>query len=465
MGRLFWKFFFFIWLAQMTAILGIGGAVWLRDRTERRATEAIDQSPPASLFVESAAATLRYGGTTALRSLLSNPERMPVYAVDEENRDILGRSLKPATLQEARQVLGRERNRYPVRKVSAANGHVYLLFAPAPKRPFAGFDPGGRPPPGDGPSRPHRPLAHILPLIPMTASILASLIFAALLAWYFSKPIRKMRSAFEAVASGRLDTQLGTAMGARRDELADLGRDFDRMANRLRALMDGQRRLFHDVSHELRSPLARLQAAAGIARQQPEKLEASIARIERETVRMDELVEELLTLSRLEAGVVGPQEETIEMQELVATVVDDARFEAEANGRGVDFSWEGAAAVRGSPELLHRAIENVVRNGIRHTPRGGRVSVIGRPDENRRGLVISILDQGPGVAAGMLDAIFEPFFRSGKAKGRDGHGLGLAIAKRIVESHGGTIRAANRKTGGLRVEIALPVTQPVRGDA
>jgi two-component system OmpR family sensor kinase len=152
------------------------------------------------------------------------------------------------------------------------------------------------------------------------------------------------------------------------------------------------------------------------------------------------------------------------MEELVAAVVDDARFEAEASSRIVDFSWKGESVVCGSPELLHRALENVVRNGVRYTPKGGRVSVLGWLDENRRDLRISILDQGPGVPEGMLDAIFEPFFRSGEAKDRNGHGLGLAIAKRVIESHGGTIRATNRENGGLRVEIVLPIVRADRED-
>ena len=163
-------------------------------------------------------------------------------------------------------------------------------------------------------------------MLPISIGILASLGFSALLAWYLAKPIRHLRGAFDAAAAGKLDTRIGPRMGRRRDEIADLGRDFDRMAHQLQILLGSQRRLLHDVSHELRSPLARLQAAIGLARQQPEKLDASLDRIERESGRLDELVGELLTLSRLEAGMSGAADEEVDLVELVAGIADDARL-------------------------------------------------------------------------------------------------------------------------------------------
>lgn len=370
MGRLFWKFFFFIWLAQLSAILATGTTFWLAHRAENERLVSLDQ----------------------------------------------GQRPSPEFWREG--------------------------------RPF----PPGKPPHPPGPPRPGYPF---VPVVPLIATLLASLIFAALLAWYFSKPIRSLRSAFEAMVGGNLEVRLGPVMGKRRDELADLGHNFDRMASHLNDLIDGQRRLLHDVSHELRSPLARLQAAIGLARQQPERLESSLQRIERESVRMDRLVGELLTLSRLEAGVMGAMEEEVNVGELLAGVVADARFEAEASGRTVEFSGCGEVIVTGNAELLHRALENVVRNALRHTPEGGKVTLEVRLDANN--LRIAILDHGPGVPAKELNGIFEPFFRGGESQHTDGHGLGLAIARRVVESLGGSIRAQNREGGGLCVEIMLPL--------
>jgi two-component system OmpR family sensor kinase len=459
-GRLFWKFFFFIFMAQATAIVGVGGAVWLRDLASEKRSQDIDRSPPVMFHIESAAETLRYGGVAALRSQLQNTRRRQIYAVDETAQELLGRPVPPAMLERARGLLQQRGGPPAVRQVAAADGHVYLLFAlgregrPEDRPPpFPGGPMGGGPWP--------RGLHRLIPVMPMLVGTLVSLVFAALLAWYFSKPIRSLHAAFDAAAQGRFDVRLGAAMGGRRDELADLGRGFDRMATQWQALMEGQRRLLHDVSHEMRSPLARLQAAVGLARQQPEKAQASMERIERESQRMDKLVGELLTLARLEAGVTWAMEEDINMDELLSVVVADTRFEAETNLRGVEFSGDGAVVVRGSAELLHRAIENVIRNAIRYTAVGSRVHVHAQKEADKEAdsmLQLVILDEGPGVQEADLGRIFEPFFRSG-GNGNDGHGLGLAIARRIIEAHGGTIRASNRSGDGLCVNIALPLTK------
>lgn len=299
---------------------------------------------------------------------------------------------------------------------------------------------------------------HLLPPVEaIVINILVGLLSAGLLAWYFSKPIRHLRTAFDAAASGKLATRIGASMGNRSDELADLGHDFDRMAEQLQALIESQQHLLHDVSHELRSPLARLQAAIDLARQTPEKLEATMDRIELESTRIDALVGELLTLSRLEAGVMGDLQDEIHMDELLADIVEDARFEAGMQGRSVEFSGDCSVAVRGRAELLGRAIENVVRNAIKHTPPASGIRIVTEVQNNV--LVIAIQDNGSGVPTDELEHIFEPFFRSRTSNGTSGHGLGLAIAKRAVEAHRGTITAHNRPAGGLNVEIRVPVSR------
>lgn len=325
---------------------------------------------------------------------------------------------------------------------------------PPPPDGFVGRPPtveARRPPP----PRPRGPRS--FPAIPLVWTLLASLGSAALLARYFSKPIGHLRDAFDAAANGNLQARVGDSMGNRRDELADLGHDFDHMADRLNALMSAQRRLLHDVSHELRSPLARLQVAVGLARQQPEKLESTMDRIERESSRIDDLVGELLTLSRLEAGVLGTSEEQIRVAELLADIVEDARFEAEGNRQQVMFEGSCDVVLKGRSELLYRAIENVVRNALKHTPSGKRITVTCGVDMAARTLRLAVLDEGPGVAEAELSSIFEPFFRGSGAQSTDGHGLGLAIANRVIQSHGGTIKACNRPGSGLCVEMLLPL--------
>lgn len=295
------------------------------------------------------------------------------------------------------------------------------------------------------------------PILAALVGLLASLAASALLAWYFSRPIRHLRGALGQIAEGRFDTRVQQLMAGRRDELADLGRDVDSAARKLDQLVTSQRRLLHDVSHELRSPLARLQAAVGLARQDPAKLAATFDRIELETARLDGLVGELLTLSRLEAGVEGEPKRLLDVMELAAGIAEDAAFEAAAAGRDLVFVGSGEFFIAGRPELLQRAIENVLRNAVKFTRPGTAVEVSAGLSAPGR-LRIAVCDRGPGVPEVELESIFLPFRRAAGNTGAEGVGLGLAIARRAVEVHGGSIRATNRSEGGLCVEIVLPAT-------
>ena len=485
MGRLFWKFFLSILLAQVAATIGVGGTLWLRDQARQRGGEpTLDKSPPATIMLDAAAATLKHGGIDALRDLAAGSRRMHLYVLDEQGHELLDRPVPARLHEEVERNLNGDGHTHAVAHLTGADGRRYTAFAsrawhvpgmdgPGP-RGF-GTGPGAGPPPagpGDGdpgarmeggPGGPGGPGAgwfglppefsrHVGPWLPIVAATLASLLFAALLAWYFSRPIRALQRAFDAAAAGDLAPRFAHAaprlIG---DELAELGHDFDRMSAQLRALMDGQRRLLHDVSHELRSPLARLQAAIGLAHQRPDRLQASLERIERESVRMDRLVGELLTLSRLEAATTLPATEPVDLVEMVDQIADDARFEA---GAVVDVDAPEPVTVRGAPDLLWSAVENIVRNAVKHGA-GGPVNVCLHPDGDL--VHIEVLDKGQGIAPEHLGDVFEPFFRSNPTRNNvDGHGLGLAIAKRVVETHGGRISAANRAEGGLRVTITLP---------
>jgi len=343
------------------------------------------------------------------------------------------------------------------------SGETTVLADGSHPRPFLPPPPGWRPPgpmpPGFGPPPPGFRPPPPSPWLPIGVGLLASLGFSALLAWYFVKPIRKLRGAFQAVAAGRLETRVESEMGGRRDELADLGHDFDAMTQQIGNLVGAQRRLFHDVSHELRSPLARLQAAIGLVRQNPDKLEAMLDRLELEAGRLDELVGELLTLARLESGVSGARVETFDALALLEAIADDARFEAESRGCGLEYRASGSAAIRGQPDWLGRAFENVIRNAVKHTGAGTAVVVDGQVDSD--GLLrVVVRDCGPGVGGDELEAIFEPFYRGRERQAANGFGLGLAIARRAVLAHGGSIRAFNRGGGGLRMEIELPIARP-----
>ncbi|NHZ44013.1 ATP-binding protein [Massilia aquatica] len=469
MGRLFWKFFLSILLAQLAATIGVGTVFWLRDQARTQAAgdspraTGIDSGPAAEFMIDSAAATLKHGGSAALRELVGGTTRHSMFVIDANGREMLGRTVTPALRAQAERMLAHPARLNVVRTLTAPDGERFLVFVRwldqrgpggAGPRQMApeGFGPGPRP----GGQRRSPPNRELLPYITMTGATLASLLFAALLAWYFSRPIRALRGAFEAAAGGDLSPRFAEVKGVRGDELNDLGRDFDRMSGQLRTLMDGQRRLLHDVSHELRSPLARLQAAIGLAHQQPDKIRASLERIERESVRMDKLVGELLALSRLEVPDALPRYEDIAFMELVDDIVADARFEAEQCGRRIALSGQAIVTVRGAPDLLWSALENVIRNAIKHSGEGGVIEIGVSADADR--VQLSVCDRGPGVAQADLASIFQPFFRSNATSNNvDGHGLGLAIAQRVVDAHRGAIKASNREGGGLRVEITLPL--------
>lgn len=323
---------------------------------------------------------------------------------------------------------------------------------PPPPPPMADLAarPDRPPPPPPGPIPPAR-----FPLVPLGVGFLASLLFAALLAHHLSKPILGLRRAFGEVRRGNFDVSLTPEMAGRHDELADLGRDFDSTALQLKQLVASQRRLLHDVSHEVRSPLARMQIAIDLAKQQPEHFQTSVERIERESARINLLMEELLTLARLEAGAYDAlNKEEVDLNELLAEIVADARFEATAKGCDVVLEIETDAHIQGHAELLFRALENIVRNATRHTFDSTTVRVILADAED--GIHIRVQDDGPGVPDAALEAMFEPFVRFEARNGNDGYGLGLAIAREVIGKHGGRIRAANRDQGGLDVEIILP---------
>jgi len=289
-------------------------------------------------------------------------------------------------------------------------------------------------------------------------------LFCSGLARYLASPVSRIRLAAQRISAGDLSARVQPNHIPRgRDEIAHLARDFDTMAGRLQSLVTAQNRLLGDVSHELRSPLARMNLALELARRGDEtKRLAALERIERESARLDVLVGELLTLSRLENGLSAETlSNAVDLIEICRAVAADAEFEASNAGRGVSVSFSGPdkpVIVRGDPELLHRAVENVTRNALRHTANDSPVAIelsLHGPD-----VEISIADCGPGVPPDELDAIFHPFYRVEGARdrpdGSSGTGLGLAIAQRAVAAHGGTICARNRPEGGLEVRLSLP---------
>jgi two-component system sensor histidine kinase CpxA len=291
----------------------------------------------------------------------------------------------------------------------------------------------------------------------IAVSILIAGLVCYLLGLYLTLPLKKLQSTVKAFAGGNLDVRVGPEMGNRRDELADLGHEFDEMAERIAALISSQKRLLADISHELRSPLARLTVALELARKNTNgKGLSALDRIEQESERVNKLVGQLLALTRLESGAESVPPETVVFEELVQQVIDDAAFEARPLHKGVKTIVLDQCRVRGSAELLRSAVENVVRNAVRYTAEGTAVEVALR--WHMETAVLTVRDHGPGVPETELQHIFEPFYRVSEARERSsgGVGLGLSIAERTVKLHGGTIHAENT-TDGLLITIELPL--------
>ena len=283
----------------------------------------------------------------------------------------------------------------------------------------------------------------------------AGVVFCYVISRHLTKPLHRLGEAASNIAEGRLDARVDPSLRKRRDEIADLARNFDRMAERIEASMNGQRRMLGDVSHELRSPLSRLTVALGLVRQGPaEEAAENLDRIGLEARRLDTLIGQLLALTRIDSGVDRGLPAPFDLVNLIQEVANDGDFEARASHRRVAVREADACTVCGFEDLLRSAVENVVRNAIRHTAEGTNVEISIKAE--RRRALVSVRDYGPGIPDNMLSEIFVPFRRVANVDS-DGAGLGLAIAERAVTVHKGTIRARNASGGGLIIEIELPL--------
>ena len=294
----------------------------------------------------------------------------------------------------------------------------------------------------------------LLVAVPLTA--LLSLVVAR----YLVSPLRSFERAGRKLAEGDFSVRVAPSLGNRGDEIAEFAMTFDQMAIKIEALVNSHKDLLRDVSHELRSPLARTQAAVSLARQRHRcDIDDELDRIEREIERLNAMIGKLLTFSRLDAGKAIVRPEPIDVGDMLSDIVNRASIEALADDKRIVLHADAACETVGDTELLASAIENVVRNALRHTPRGSKVEIaLARlPVDDR--CRIQVRDQGCGVPESALERIFDPFFRTDAARGHTsgGSGIGLAIAKKAVAAHGGTLQARNTSDGGLEVTFELPL--------
>jgi two-component system, OmpR family, sensor histidine kinase CpxA len=377
-------------------------------------------------------------------------QRLHAYVFDAAGREISGRMVLP-WIEDMRRT-GRIRHHGWLdrflperffRATQSIDGQPYTLVIEFPPGPRVFFGPHG------------------IPGLGLAIAVISSGLVCYLLAWSLASPVVRLRQATQRLAAGDLSARTGEPMRGRRDELAQLMRDFDRMAERIEALMEAQSRLLKDVSHELRSPLARLSVALGLARQRatPET-EGALDRMELEADRLNQLIQRLLTISRLESGNDGIRKTRLSLRDLVEHVAQDAEYESAGRSCRVSAEPTDDYPVEADPDLLRSAIENTVRNAVRYTANGTTVEIrlerrIGDLGED---IVVRVLDSGPGVPDEELERIFQPFYRIDDARNRQtgGAGLGLSIAERAIRLHGGRVRASNRPEGGLEVEIRIP---------
>jgi two-component system, OmpR family, sensor histidine kinase CpxA len=452
MRSLFLKIFLSYWMAQaLFLVLAILVTLALRPPGEIAGWQALQPK-----ILNEAVEAYDKGGAEGLRTYLRGvheAQHVHVYLFDGPGRELTGR--KPpdwieAVLQgrthTANNFLGRLRPAQFLRQSTlAADGRRYTLVTELPPGRTAVFGPHG------------------VPGLGLLIGVISSGLVCYLLARYLTSPVVRLREATRQIASGDLTARAGKEgrVTHRHDEIAELVRDFDTMAERLEKLVKAQSLLLHDISHELRSPLARLNVALALARQRTgAETQSTLDRIEREAERLNELIGRLLTLARLEGGDEAIHKAPVDLKELVVEIVKDANFEAQSRNCRVEVAAEGEFFVTGSLPLLHSAVENVVRNAIRYTREGTAVKVRletgGRPPGSD--IVLGVSDAGPGVPEESLDKLFRPFYRidDDRGRGTGGVGLGLAIAERAVRLHGGGVKAFNRSEGGLTLEICLP---------
>ncbi|MEM7016624.1 MAG: ATP-binding protein [Pseudomonadota bacterium] len=363
---------------------------------------------------------------------------MQIYVIDPAGQDILNRQLPiPVARWLKEQNAGPQCPRDPRLTLAklALNGYQVIGYQTVFPVGRMLMKPGAR---------------FLLILIALLVSVIVSLILAR----FIVRPIRHLREAGQRVANGDLNVQVAHTVSGRTDDIAQLARDFDVMTGRIQDLLESQQRLMRDVSHELRSPLARLQAMISIARQAPSD-NPQLDRMEHELERLNELISKILSFARLEARTeINPQ--PIELMDLIQTIADDAALEGLDDGKDIQVNGPSQLFMSLDSALMHSALENIVRNALKYTAPQTMVTITVMAKGSA--VVINIVDQGPGVPTEDLETLFEPFFRVDEARDTQSGtgGIGLAIAQRSVQLHGGTIQAMNQQPQGLCMEITLP---------
>jgi signal transduction histidine kinase len=452
MTSLYWRIFLSFWLALALILVGTVSVV-VNGEQQRRFSQAWVQR--GELYAQATQA-FESGGQDGLRKWLQGMRRGDISAltfiVDSSGTDIFGRAV-PDYLRDSPERLAAAGQRASLLHPTMRGvGGPLVLVGPDGKTYHVIIGPLR--------SGPHLFGELEMPGVSTATLFIALVVSAAVcffLARYLVSPVDQLRRATRQIASGDLDVRVSEKLKGRHDELGLLASDLDTMSERVRNLLELKQQLLRDVSHELRSPLARLQLALSLARRQESSgVERHLARIACEADRLEELIARTLKLARLERPMQGLEGAPLDVAELLANIVADVGIEADAHGCTIALEMERPLTVNGDSELLRSALENVIRNALRYGPAGSKVGIEAKRSAGRIDVVVR--DSGPGVPDKDLELIFEPFYRVDAARNRavGGDGLGLAIAARAIGIHGGTIHARNLASGGFAVHLSVP---------
>ena len=440
MMSLFWKLFLTMWLS----IVGFSATIgWLNDKLAREqwAEEPANTfSRGMSRINQRAMRAIEVDDRKGLRDELLGIPRMSrshIYVVDFDDNEVLGRNEALQSLKDRRTVMD-------IQVHEDTQGRPYSVYTVNRTPPSTILAPG---PAGTA--------------LRLAAAAVISALISFFLARSLSDPLEQLRVASRKIAAGDLNTRVGHTLPERNDEFGQLAKDFDAMATRLQSMQQANQRLLQDVSHELRSPLARLTVALEIARKKgAPTVESELNRIELESERLGTLVNDVLGLLRESSETVPKTDEEFDLNVLLDDLVDVVNYEVPEGKPGIAWNSLEPFPYHGDRELLWRATENLLRNALRHTnPEKG---VILGLEHDRKQVHLSVRDYGPGLPDSELEKIFEPFYRvqESRDRGSGGHGLGLSIAANAVRRHGGRIGARNADDGGLIVQISLPLDSP-----
>jgi len=451
MDRLYMRIFLSFWLTVTLAGAIMAVLAYVNHPPERAFPDHNFADRAVASYAQDARVALQQGGVEGWRRYVqSHRDRSTqLFIFDEDGHPLLPRRMKQDLAPLARQVFAEKKLiiTHRGRNVYFAQPFVDHLQRPAVFLVKLRLP---TPPPRRGYFRP-------VPLLFLGVFLLVGGLVCWWLARSLTSPIQTLRNAAQQFATGNLSVRVGDAISGR-SEIKELANDFDAMAARIEQQVESQQRLQRDISHELRSPLARLNVALELARQRSgHEAEPALNRIEREAERLNEMIGQLLSLNQLETAVLS-LDESIDLASLISELVADANFEAHSRQVRVEVDAFDAVVVKGSEQLLAGAIENILRNAVRYTAENTVVQVAVTLAENQR-VTLMVRDHGPGVPEASVEKIFQPFYRVDDARERrsGGTGIGLAIADRAIRRHGGTITAHNAAGGGLEVVISLPL--------